>query len=109
MSMIVRIWRGQAARGEKAEAYHRHVTQTVFPALTAIRGHIGAYLLTRKVDERIEFLAVTLWHSMDAIKEFTSGEPDLAVVEPEARAVLAEFDGFVRHYEVAHSSGCGGS
>ncbi|MFI4988800.1 MAG: antibiotic biosynthesis monooxygenase family protein, partial [Alphaproteobacteria bacterium] len=67
--MIVRIWRG-TARGENAEAYFRHVTETVFPSLTALDGHRGAYLLRRETAGGSEFLALTLWDSLAAIKAF---------------------------------------
>jgi hypothetical protein len=43
---------------------------------------------------------ITLWESMDAIRRFAGEDADRAVVEPEARAVLSEFDDGVRHYEV---------
>ena len=36
----------------------------------------------------------------EAIKAFAGGNPDRAVVEPGAKAVLAEYDDFVIHYEV---------
>ncbi|HXA71974.1 MAG TPA: antibiotic biosynthesis monooxygenase [Stellaceae bacterium] len=90
------------ADASKADAYQRHAMATVFPALRDIPGHRGAYLLRRVTGERTEFLAVTLWDSIDAIHAFAGAER--AVVEPEARAVLAEFDDVARHYEVAYDS-----
>lgn len=99
--MIARLWRGVAVAGN-ADAYQRHATQTVFPSLRAISGHRGVFLLKRTVGGRTEFLALTLWDSLDAIRAFAGDDPETAVVEPEARAVLAEFDDFVRHYEVAY-------
>ena len=99
--MIVRIWRG-AAEADRADAYARHVTGEVFPKLASIAGHRGAYLLRRPDRSRVEFLAVTYWDSLDAVKAFAGPNPDVAVVEPAARAVLADFDDFVRHYEVAY-------
>jgi hypothetical protein len=42
---------------------------------------------------------------MDAIRAFAGEEPDLAVVEPEARAILDEFDEKVRHHEVVAGPG----
>src|SRR5205823_2681338 len=51
----------------------------------------------------VEFLALTLWDSLDSVKRFAGDDPEVAVVEPEARAVLADFDDFARHYEVAVS------
>ena len=98
--MIARLWRGVASAGN-ADAYQRHATDTVFPALRGIPGHRGAYLLKRTVGGRTEFLALTLWDSLDAIRAFAGDNPEIAVVEPEARALLAEFDDFARHYEVA--------
>jgi heme-degrading monooxygenase HmoA len=97
--MIVRIWRGQAT-SENADAYFRHVTTAVFPTLTAIPGHRGAYLLRREAEGQVEFLAVTLWESLEAVRAFAGDDPEVAVVEPEARAVLAEFDEFARHFDV---------
>jgi heme-degrading monooxygenase HmoA len=99
--MIARLWRG-AADTSKAEAYQRHATATVFPALRAIPGHRGAYLLRRAVGERTEFLALTLWDSIEAIRAFAGADAVKAVVEPEARAALSELDDFARHYEVAY-------
>jgi heme-degrading monooxygenase HmoA len=103
--MIVRMWRGQATAAN-ADAYERFVTTRVFAALPAIDGHRGAYLLKRSIGDGVEFIAVTLWESLDAIRKF-AGEPiDRAVVEPEARAVLSTFDDFVRHFELAHGAPC---
>lgn len=99
--MIIRMWRGFAAPS-KAPDYQRHVTQTVFPSLEGIDGHRGAYLLTREADGRVEFLAVTLWDSLDAVRAFAGADPDVAVVEPAAVAALSEFDSFVRHFTLAH-------
>jgi heme-degrading monooxygenase HmoA len=98
--MIARIWRGEATVAD-APAYVSHATETVFPSLKAMAGHRGAWLLQREVGGRTEFLAVTLWQSRQAIEAFTGPDIDKAVVEPEARAVLANFDDFARHYEVA--------
>ena len=78
-----------------------HATGTVFPSLKDLGGHQDAWLLRREVDSRTEFLAVTLWESRQAIEAFAGADIDKAIVEPEARAMLAEFDDFARHYEVA--------
>ncbi|HKX07855.1 MAG TPA: hypothetical protein VJN67_06650 [Stellaceae bacterium] len=98
--MIARLWRGVAVAGN-ADTYQHHATTKVFPALQDIAGHRGAYLLKRTVGGRTEFLAVTFWDSLDAIRAFAGDDPETAVVEPEAQTVLAEFDNFAWHYEVA--------
>jgi len=88
--MIARIWRGVAATDANADAYHRHVTSRVLPELPSIAGYRGAKVLRRKDGARVEFLVVTFWESMDAIRKFAGAHPEKAVVEPEAKAVLAE-------------------
>ena len=98
-AMIVRMWRARATV-EKSEDYIKHATKKVFPALRAIEGHRGAYLLQRAVDDAIEFVVLTLWESMEAVRRFV--KPDKAVVEPEARAALTAFDDSVTHFEVVH-------
>jgi len=101
--MIARVWRGQTTE-TNAEAYRSFVTTRVFFSLEKIVGHRGAYLLRREHDGMTEFLVVTLWESLAAVREFSGDDVDLAVVEPEARAILSDFDTFVRHYEVAYDS-----
>jgi len=94
--MIARLWRGRASTPKDADAYQRHVTSRVLPELKGIPGYRSAQVLRRGE----EFLVITFWESMDAIRRFAGEDPERAVVEPEARAVLAEFDDVVRHYEV---------
>ena len=100
-NVILRMWRAQSSV-EKATEYIQHATTTVFPALRAIEGHRGAYLLRRAVDDAIELVVLTLWESMGAIRKFAGVKPEMAVIEPEARAILASFDESVTHFEVIH-------
>jgi heme-degrading monooxygenase HmoA len=103
--MIARLWHGRASDAAKADAYLRHFTGTVVPELKDLKGHRGAWLLRREVDGRTEFTALTLWESRQAIEAFTGADISKSVVEPDARAVLDEFDDFASHYEVAFASG----
>ena len=98
--MIARIWRGRTTLAKAAD-YHRHFTTQVVPNLSAIAGHEGAYLLRREREGQVEFLAVTLWDSLETVRKFSGDDADLAHIEPEGRAALTEFDEFVTHYEVA--------
>jgi heme-degrading monooxygenase HmoA len=92
----------------KAGDYVRHASETVFPQIQSIPGHRGAYLLRRSVGNGIEFLVLTLWASMDAVRRFAGPEPEKAVVEPAARAALSDFEETVTHYEVVARTEEGG-
>jgi uncharacterized protein YciI/heme-degrading monooxygenase HmoA len=97
--LILRMWRARSTV-ENSGKYVQHATQKVFPALRAIEGHRGAYLLRRVVDDAIELVVLTLWESMGAVRKFAGEAPEKAVVEPEARAVLTSFDESVVHFEI---------
>jgi heme-degrading monooxygenase HmoA len=96
---ILRLWKGRATTA-KAGDYVRHATRTVFPEVQSLPGHRGAWLLRRSVGTGIEFMVLTLWASMDAVRGFAGPDPEKAVVEPAARAALSEFEETVTHYEV---------
>jgi heme-degrading monooxygenase HmoA len=97
--MIIREWRGRAAPG-KAKDYPAHFRRTVLPELCGNAGFCGAHLSQRRTPEHIEFLVLTRWLSMEAIRAFAGADPERAVVEPGAVAALIDFDADVRHYEV---------
>jgi heme-degrading monooxygenase HmoA len=72
----------------------------VLPDLRKLPGFLGLELCEAPRGDRVELLVITRWASIEAIKAFAGGNPDRAVVEPGAKAVLAEHDDFVIHYEV---------
>jgi hypothetical protein len=102
-SMILRMWRASASF-EKRDEYVHHATRKVFPALNEIEGHRGAYLLRRAVDGALEYVVLTLWESMEAVRKFAGLETEKAVVEPDARAALTSVDDSVTHFEVVYFS-----
>jgi uncharacterized protein len=103
---VLRLWRGRATAAKAAD-YARHASETVFPEVHSLPGHRGAYLLRRPVGSGVEFTVLTLWDSMDAVRGFAGPDPERAVVEPAARAALADFDETVTHYEVVVHTGEG--
>ncbi|HEY0681933.1 MAG TPA: antibiotic biosynthesis monooxygenase [Steroidobacter sp.] len=97
--MIIREWRGRALR-DKAGEYPTHFRKTVVPELRKVPGFLGATLSRREEGDRIEFLVLSGWESMEAIRAFAGDNLDKAVVEPGAVAALSDYDQTVRHYEV---------
>jgi heme-degrading monooxygenase HmoA len=97
--MIIREWRGRAAKSNP-DAYAKHFRTNVVPELREMPGFVGAYLSQRTLNEKIEFLVLTEWQSMDAIRTFAGDDMGKAVVEPGAVAALIDFDERAEHYEV---------
>jgi heme-degrading monooxygenase HmoA len=101
--MIVRLWKGRASAAN-ADAYERHVTTAVFPKLGELGGYLRGRVFRRTLDRQVEFLVITEWESAQAIRAFAGDDPNRAVVESAARAVLSDFDAHVDHYELLHDS-----
>ena len=97
--MIIREWRGRASQSN-ADAYPRHFREEVVPELRKVPGFVGAHLSRRRLGDQIEFLVLTRWQSMDAIRGFAGADTEKAVVGPGAIAALVEFDSAVHHYVV---------
>jgi heme-degrading monooxygenase HmoA len=99
VEMVIREWRGRASL-EQATAYPKHFHDHVVPELRKLRGFVGAQLSRRGLDDKIEFLVLTRWQSLDAVRAFAGADLERAVVEPGAVAALVDFDATVRHYDV---------
>ena len=96
--MISRLWHGWTTR-EKAGAYETLLREEVLPGIHRVRGFKGAHLLRRELNDEVEFVTITLFDSLDAVKEFAGEDYEVAVVLPEARALLSRFDVRSAHYE----------
>jgi heme-degrading monooxygenase HmoA len=67
--MIERHRKG-IAKVEEADHYIEHLLSDTFPKLSAMDGFIRASILKKDTDKGIEFLIVTVWKSLAAIKQF---------------------------------------
>ena len=101
--MIARMWSGMA-RPEHADAYLAHLQDQTFRQVAAIPGHRGAYVLRRATVGMVAFTVITLWDSLDAIARFAGDDPEVAVVPPDAQALLASYDVRAVHWDVAHNT-----
>jgi heme-degrading monooxygenase HmoA len=97
--MIARHWRG-VARREYADAYIEHLQSQTLPQLVQLPGFHDASILRRDVPEGVEFLVVTVWKSLDAIRSFAGNDPQSAVVPVKVQQMMIEYDRRARHYEV---------
>ena len=97
--MIARHWRGLVKR-ERADAYVEHLQSQTLPQLVQLAGFHDARVLRRELPQGVEFLVVTIWESLDSIRAFAGNDVESAVVPPEARDMMIEYDRAARHYDV---------
>ena len=107
--LTVRTWSATASIAG-AEDYSRYFTGTLLPELRKLPGFEGAYLLRRDLDGNgaVELTAHTFWASTEAIRAFAGDDITVAVVEPEARAMLLDFEGTATHRSVVAGWRCKG-
>jgi heme-degrading monooxygenase HmoA len=99
--MIVRTWSATATSAGAGD-YSRYFGGTLLPELRKLPGFEGAYLLRRDLGEdgTVELTAHTFWESTEAIRAFAGDDITAAIVEPEARAMLLDFDRTATHRSV---------
>jgi heme-degrading monooxygenase HmoA len=97
--MLARIWRG-ATRAADADAYVSYLEATGLREYRTTPGNAGVLALRRIVDERAEFVLLTLWQSEDAIRAFSGADISRAVFYPEDDRFLIDRGARVEHFDV---------
>jgi heme-degrading monooxygenase HmoA len=101
--VIGRLWHGWTVRSN-ADAYEELLRREVLPGIAASSpGYRGVHVLRRDDGERVEFVTLTLWESLDAIRSLVGDDAEVAYVPPEARELLAAFDTRSVHYQLVLS------
>jgi hypothetical protein len=97
--VIGRLWSGRT-RTADADAYEQFLRCDLLPQLARLDGSRGAYIMRRDVPGAVDFVTLTLFDSLDAIRNFAGQQEELPVIEPRAAELLSEYDDRVRHFEV---------
>lgn len=99
--MIARVWKGWTTP-ENAVAYERLLKETIFPGFMVIEGYSGSTIFRAvENEEEIEFIITSYFDSLAAIKAFAGKEDyTVAVIEPEAQALLEREESHAKHYEI---------
>ena len=104
--MIARHWRGRP-KVDQTENYVRFFLDVTFPKLAKIPGFIRATIQTRPTERGTErgtdFLIVSYWESVDAIRQFAGDDVEAAVIPDAVRAMTIDFDLRAMHYDVIES------
>jgi heme-degrading monooxygenase HmoA len=97
--VIARIWRGWT-RAEDADAYVAYIEATGLKEYRDTPGNQGAWMLRRIEADRCEFVTLSFWDSLDAVRAFAGDDPEQAVFYPEDDRFLVDRDLTVTHFEI---------
>lgn len=105
--MIARLWRGVVAAAD-GDAYAEYMQSTGIAGYVRTPGNRGAWMLRRRVDQGEEFLMLTLWESLEAIRAFAGEDYEAAVFYPRDDDFLISRETCATHYEVETYESGGG-
>ena len=97
--MITRVWRGKTS-AEKADGYERFLKETAYPDYGDVEGNRGWILLRQPSADTVEFMFVSFWDSMDALRRYAGSDPSRPKYYAEDRAALLELPERADHYDV---------
>jgi hypothetical protein len=97
--MIARHWRGWTQL-QNADAYEALLKEKVLPALQAVEGYRGGYVLRNDGPLEAEFVVINLFDSLEAVKRFAGPDYGTPVFEPEAKKLLLRAEPIAMHYNV---------
>ena len=102
--MIARIWRGHT-RSEDAESYTKFIEKTGLTDYRATPGNLGAAILRKSGATTTEFLVLSFWEDLDAIRKFAGSDVEKAHYYPEDDHYLLGKEPRVTHYDLASHVG----
>jgi heme-degrading monooxygenase HmoA len=97
--VIARIWTGTVRLGD-ADAYADYINDTGLAEYAATPGNRGAWMLRRDDGALTEFITLSFWETLDAIRGFAGDDVEAAVYYPEDDRYLVDRGPRVRHYVV---------
>ena len=100
--MIARVWHGYT-KPEQADTYEEMLRNTILPGIHRVAGYKGCYVLRKGEGAEVEFITVTLWESMDAVRQFAGPNYETPVIVPEAEDLLTRHDKKSTHYQAFYS------
>jgi heme-degrading monooxygenase HmoA len=98
--MIARIWDARTASHQATRQYRDVFETEVLEHLSQVAGFRGAYLLGRQDRGFMALRTVTLFESLEAVREFAGDRYERERVTPQARAALLDSDPAIRHFDV---------
>jgi len=96
--MITRVWHGWTSP-DNADKYEQLLRSEILPGIHRVEGFRGAHLLRRESGNEVEFVTLTYFDDLDAVRAFAGEDYERAVILPEAHKLLSRFDERSVHYE----------
>ena len=101
--MIARIWHGRTLTA-KADEYERYLNASGVERILKTDGNHGVEVLRKADGPRTDFVVISYWESIDAVKRFAGKDFEKAVILDRDREFLIEVEPNVLHYDVVRAT-----
>jgi heme-degrading monooxygenase HmoA len=102
--MIARLWHGRTLTA-KADEYEKYLQASGVKQILATDGNHGVEVLRHTDGAKTDFVVISYWESLDAVKRFAGADYQKAVISPRDAEYLIEVEPGVVHYEVVRAGG----
>jgi heme-degrading monooxygenase HmoA len=102
--MIARIWHGRTLTA-KADEYEKYLNASGVERILKTQGNHGVEVLRKSDGPRTDFIVISYWESIDAVKRFAGPNFERAVIMDRDKEFLIEVEPNVLHYEVVRTGG----
>jgi len=96
--MVIRVWKGRT-RAEDSDRYVEYLRETGIADSRNTSGNRGVLVSRRNQGDESEFLFISLWESVEAVKAFAGEDVERARYYPDDSKYLLDLTPNVDQYE----------
>jgi len=97
--MIVRTWHGRT-RLFDGDEYEAFMKERAAPDYGSVAGLESLFFTRRNEGDVSHFLLITVWDSIDSVKNFAGENPEIAKYYPEDDEYLLEKEDYSQNFQV---------
>jgi heme-degrading monooxygenase HmoA len=97
--MVARIWRGRTP-ADKADEYKQYLFEAGVKKIAALPGNRGVQLMASKTADEGEFIVISYWDSVEAIKGYAGADYTKVHDLPRDKEFLIAPEALVRHFDL---------
>lgn len=97
--MVARIWHGRTP-ADKVEEYRNYLYEAGVKKIAALPGNRGVQMMVSRTAEQGEFMVISYWDSIDAIKGYAGATYTKVHDLPRDHEFLIDPETLVRHFDL---------
>jgi heme-degrading monooxygenase HmoA len=96
---VARLWHGRTPLA-RADEYRQYLFESGVKKIASIPGNLGVQMMMRKSADAAEFMVISYWGSIDAIKGYAGEGYEHVHDLPRDAEFLIDKETLVRHFEL---------